>query len=273
MKKPLLSKVLWIICALAFCGALSSIALAAVKKDAHVTQVIRNVHLLTGKSAAKPASVNDSVAEGQAVRTGGESRAELTFTDRSITRLGANTVFTYGEGAKVLDLTSGAALIVVPKETGTIRVNTAATTAAVTGFVALVESHVTAATKWMIIAGHACVKRRGKGHREPCVNLNPGDMLIIQPGTRDNGTVEKFDIPKAVGSALLLTEFGKLPKWALNDIQEGIDSTGGNGGPPGTGKDPTGHDSIDQKTATDTTHPGFIPPPGSPPPSSSNRPR
>ena len=41
MKKPLLSNVLWIICALAFCGALSSIALAAVKKDARVTQVIR----------------------------------------------------------------------------------------------------------------------------------------------------------------------------------------------------------------------------------------
>ena len=180
------------------------------------------MHLLTGKSAAKPASVNDSVAEGQAVRTGGESRAELTFTDRSITRLGANTVFTYGEGAKVLDLTSGAALIVVPKESGTIRVNTAATTAAVTGFVALVESHATAPTKWMIMAGHACVKRRGKGH-EPCVTLGPGDMLIIQPGTRGNGIVEKFDIQKAIGSALLITDFGKLPKWALDDIQEGID--------------------------------------------------
>ena len=170
MKKPLLSNALWMICALAFCGALSSITLAAVKKDARVTQVIRNVHLLTGKSAAKPASVNDLVAEGQAVRTGGESRAELTFTDRSITRLGANTVFTYGEGARVLDLTSGAALIVVPKETGTITVNTAATTAAVTGFVALVESHVTAATKWMIVAGHACVKRRGKGHGDPAAH-------------------------------------------------------------------------------------------------------
>jgi FecR protein len=275
MKKPFLSNVLWMACALAFCGALSSIALAAAKKDARVTQVIRDVRLLGSKSAAKPASVNDPVAEGQAVRTGGESRAELTFTDRSITRLGANTVFTYGEGARVMDLTSGAALIVVPKESGTIRVNTAATTAAVSGFVALVESHVTAATKWMIIAGHACVKRRGKGHGgdKPCVNLNPGDMLIIQPGTRGNGTVEKFDIPKAIGSALLLTDFGKLPKWALNDIQEGIDSTGGNGGPPGNGKDPTGHDAIDQKAATDTTRPGFIPPPGSPPPSSANRPR
>lgn len=264
MKKPLLSNVLWIICAFAVSGALSSITLAAAKKDARVTQVIQNVHLLTGKSAAKLASVNDLVAEGQAVRTGGESRAELTFTDRSITRLGANTVFTYGDGAKVLDLTSGAALIVVPKETGTITVNTAATTAAVSGFVALVESHVTAASKWMIIAGHACVKR--KGHREPCVNLGPGDMLIIQPGTHGNGTVEKFDISKAIGSALLITDFGKLPKWALNDIQEGIDGAGGSGGPGGNNTDPTGHDAIDQKTATDTTHPGFIPPPGSPPP-------
>jgi hypothetical protein len=268
MKRSLLSHLLWIICLLAVGGALASVALAAAKKDARVTQVIRDVRLVSSKAASHSAAVNDAVREGQAVRTGGESRAELTFTDETITRLGANTVFTYGEGARVLDLASGAALIVVPKESGTIRVNTAATTAAVTGFVALVESHVNAATKWMILAGHACVKRRGKGSNSgaPCKDLYPGDMLIIQPGTHGNGTVQKFDIPKAMDSALLFTEFGRLPKWALNDIQEGINGSGGNGGPPNRPGDPTGQDTIDQRTAADTPSPRFVPPPGSPPP-------
>src|SRR5205809_598567 len=84
--------------------SLSDFATAAGKKDAHVTQVIRDVRLLTSKAGTRPATVNDAVQEGQAVRTGGESRAELTFVDQTITRLGANTVFAYGDGAKEFDL-------------------------------------------------------------------------------------------------------------------------------------------------------------------------
>jgi hypothetical protein len=129
----------------------------------------------------------------------------------------------------------------------------------------------------MVIAGQACVTRKGKGKggpKEPCVTLNPGDMLIIQPGTRGNGSVQKFDVPKTVGTALLLTDFDKLPKWALDDIQEGIDQAGGGNPPGGGGKDPTGHDSVDQKSASSgTPPPKFVPPPGSPPPDSRTRPR
>jgi uncharacterized protein YjlB len=213
--------------------------------------------------------VNVSVREGQAVRTGTDSRAELTFTDQSITRLGANTVFTYGEGAKELDLSSGAALIVVPKEVGKVKITTAAATAAVTGFTALVESHAKAVNKIMVIEGEACAKKLVGGVAVgPCVTLHAGDMLIIQPGTRGNGSVHKFDIKKTVDSALLLTEFGKLPKWALDDIQAAIDAQNGGGGPPpGGGGDPTDLNTVDQKTNASPT-PGSpnVHPPGTPPP-------
>lgn len=236
------------------------LAVAVDKKDAHVTQVIHDVRLLA-KSAARPAAVNDAVREGQAVRTGGDSRAELTFTDQTITRLGANTVFAYGQGAKEFDLSSGAALIVVPKEVGRVKINTAAATAAVTGFTALVESHAKSTSKFMILEGDACVKRLVKGVPiDPCVNLHAGDMLIIQPGMR--GVVETFDIKKTLESALLVTDFGKLPKWALDDIQTAIDGQSGGKGPGGGGgKDPTGLGDIDQKEAASTQPPTKIPPP------------
>ena len=249
--------------------------LAAEKKDAHVTQVIRDVRLLASKTGARAAAVNDPVQEGQAVRTGGDSRAELTFTDRTITRLGANTVFTYGQGAKEFDLSSGAALIVVPKETGTVKINTAAATAAVTGFTALVESHAKALNKFMIIEGEACVKKLVNGTPTgPCTTLHAGDMLIIQPGTRGSGSTHKFDIKKTINSALLVTEFGKLPKWALDDIQGAIDAqNGGSGGPPPGGHDQTGLGTVDQKTAASPTPPppNIQPPPGSPPPTGARR--
>src|SRR5689334_7970524 len=148
----------------------------AAGKDARLTEVIRDVKLLASKAAAgRAASVNDSVQEGQAVRTGGDSRAELTFTDQTITRLGANTLFSYGQGAKQMDLSSGAALVVVPKEAGTVRINTAAATASVTGFTVLVESHPNAINKFMVLEGEACVKKIGKhGSSEPCTTLHSG---------------------------------------------------------------------------------------------------
>jgi hypothetical protein len=251
--------------------ALAGLAGAAGRKDAHVTQVIRDVKVLA-KAGARPAAVNDSVHEGQAVRTGGESRAELTFADQTITRLGANSVFTFGQGAKEFDLSNGAALIVVPKEAGTVRINTAAATAAVTGFVALVESHAKGINKFMIIEGEACVKRkRGAIPTEPCTTLHAGDMLIIQPGTRGNGQTRRFDIKKTVESALLITEFGKLPKWALDDINGAIDGQNAGGGPPGGPQDPTGLDTIDQgMNAKPSSTPKYVPPPG-PPPGRANR--
>ena len=44
--------------------------------------MIKDVRLLTSKTGARPASVNDDVREGTAMKTGSDSRAELTFIDR-----------------------------------------------------------------------------------------------------------------------------------------------------------------------------------------------
>src|SRR5258707_16317 len=118
MKKLFYSDFIRIVFAIVATIGLARLTTASDKKDARVTQVIKDVHLLGSKSAPRPATVNDSVGEGTAVRTGGDSRAELTFTDQTITRLGSNTVFSYGQGAKDFDLASGAVLMVVPKEAG-----------------------------------------------------------------------------------------------------------------------------------------------------------
>ena len=48
------------------------------------------------------------------MRTGVESRVELTFSDLTITRLGANTIFSLSRGAREIELTSGAVLLEVP---------------------------------------------------------------------------------------------------------------------------------------------------------------
>ncbi|HEU5247124.1 MAG TPA: hypothetical protein VFU09_08555, partial [Candidatus Udaeobacter sp.] len=64
-------------------------------QQARVSQVIQDVRLMEARGAPRPAAVNDTVTQQMGVRTGVESRAELTFTDLTITRLGANTIFSF----------------------------------------------------------------------------------------------------------------------------------------------------------------------------------
>src|SRR5260370_26572118 len=59
---------------------------AAQRKEARVTQVVRDVSLLTPHVAARPARLNENVTDGSAVHTRADSRAEPTFADLTITR-------------------------------------------------------------------------------------------------------------------------------------------------------------------------------------------
>jgi len=77
---------------------------AAQLKEAQVTQVVKDVKLLPTSAAARPATVNDEVRVGTAVRTGMDSRSELKFTDQTLARLGANTIFSFTEGTRNLNL-------------------------------------------------------------------------------------------------------------------------------------------------------------------------
>src|SRR5205814_8332969 len=97
---------------------------AADLKEARVTQIVRDVKMLPNAAPARPAIVNDPVRDGTAVRTGVESRTELMFSDATLARLGANTIFSFNEGTRNLELTDGAMLLRVPKNAGGAKINT-----------------------------------------------------------------------------------------------------------------------------------------------------
>src|SRR5689334_13607765 len=89
--------------------AMQPLTNGAPLQEARISQVMQEVRLLEAHAAPRPAVVNDRVTQGRAVRTGVESRAELTFADLTITRLGANTIFSFS-GTRELNLKSGAIL-------------------------------------------------------------------------------------------------------------------------------------------------------------------
>ena len=89
-----------------------------------VTQVVQDVKVVPSGSAARPAALNETVHQGSAVQTGTQSRSELTFQDQTITRLGENTIFTVGQGARTVELGSGQFLLYVPDNArgGTVKI-------------------------------------------------------------------------------------------------------------------------------------------------------
>src|SRR3977135_2952265 len=121
--------------------AVSPAVYAVQLKTARVTQVIKDVKLLGVQGAQRSAAISDDVREGTAVRTGTDSRTELTFTDLTITRLGANTIFSFNAGAREIDLAGGAVLVEVPRDGAPVKINTSAVTAAISGGTAFFEYH------------------------------------------------------------------------------------------------------------------------------------
>ncbi len=181
-------------------------------KAARVTQVIKDVKLLGAQGAQRSAAISDDVREGTAVRTGMDSRAELTFTDLTITRLGANTVFSFNAGARQLDLGGGAVLVEVPRNAAAVKINTAAVTAAITGGTALFEYHKGMPAKLLILEGKG--QFCSKIHPDECVTVGPGEMAMMTIDGRITQPT-KFNAKLVMSTSKLIVGFPPLANEAL----------------------------------------------------------
>ncbi|HEY2380352.1 MAG TPA: FecR domain-containing protein, partial [Terriglobia bacterium] len=197
------------------CGVLfilvapTRLANAAALQEARVSQVIQDVRLLEAHAAPHAAAVNDKVTHGSAVRTGVESRAELTFNDLTITRLGANTIFSFTAGARQAELTQGAILLQVPPNAPPVRANTTAVTVAVMGGTALLSTGPPA--KFMVLEGTGTIYPLG--HPEKAVTVRGGEMVIAEGGHVSKP--EKFDVKLVLATSPLVADFPSLANLPL----------------------------------------------------------
>jgi hypothetical protein len=185
-------------------------ALAAdSKKEARVTQIIRDVKLLPSDAAARPAAVNDKVREDTGVRTGGDSRSELTFADLTITRLGSNTIFSFNKAGRNVQLDSGSILLRVPKDSGGGAIKTSAVTVAVTGTTVIFESTRAGKSKLIVLEGGArasLVKHSGQSQY-----VRAGQMLEVPAGATTLPLPTNIDLNQIMNSHPLITDFPPLP--------------------------------------------------------------
>jgi mannose-6-phosphate isomerase-like protein (cupin superfamily) len=230
---------------------------AAQRKEARVSQVVRDVNLLAPHAAARPAHLNESVTEGSTVRTGVDSRAELTFADLTITRIGANSIFSFEENGRNVNVENGAILLRVPTDSGGARIRSSALTVGITGTTVMFEHHRRTYTKLIVLEGSSeawLTKYPGKR-----VRVRGGQMLIVKAGATHLSEPVGIDLDRLLRTATLITAFPPLP--SLDLIRNVVNGQKKSGGPLINPLiDPTGMGARDVNASTRPQSTPFKPP-------------
>jgi hypothetical protein len=190
-----------------------NIASSAEFTEARVTAVVHDVKLLRGQAVLRSAALNDEIREDTAVRTGLESRSELTFPDLTLARLGANTIFRFNQKVREVNLINGAILLRVPKNSGGATITTDAVTAGIVGTTVMMEYHPRGIAKFIVLEGVARLylkKRVGES-----ILVHAGQMMIIRWGATQLSDPVAVDISEIMRTSLLITGFGPLPSAPL----------------------------------------------------------
>src|SRR5438876_10451029 len=107
-------------------------SIAGPLTSAEVTKVINRVSVIDPAKGTHPAVLRDVIKDNLALQTGARSRSELLFQDNTLTRIGAETFFSFKTGTRDLTLENGSMLLQVPKGLGGAKIHTAAVPAAIT---------------------------------------------------------------------------------------------------------------------------------------------
>lgn len=176
--------------------------------EANVTQVTKDVRLITDQAVARSAVLGDAVESGTTIRTGTKSGVELTFTNRSVIRLAGNTVVTFNKGSRDLTLKEGAMLFQVPKSARGAKVNTGTITAAATGTTGILERLGDAYFKILLLEGDGRVylpDRMGES-----VVVRAGQILMAKPEPKTLHEPADYSIEQLYKTSRLITDFMPL---------------------------------------------------------------
>ena len=164
---------------------------------AEVTKATNVVLLLPRNTKAAP---GDVVSGDSALKTGGNSRAELEFPDLTITRVGSNALFRFLAGKREITLDGGTLLFSSPKGAGGGKVQAGAITAAVTGTDFLI-SNINKRVKVICLSGKVLVyftanPKEGRG-------LKPGQMVDVAAGATKIPAATTINLTTLLATSML----------------------------------------------------------------------
>ena len=150
--------------------------------SAEVTKIINQVSVIDPAKGGHPALLREVLKDDLALQTGIKSRSELLFQDNTLTRIGAETLFSFKTGTRDLTLEKGSMLLQVPKGLGGAKIRTAAVTAAITGTTIMMEYIPKQYIKVLVLEGSLRLSRNGSFG--DALLLRPGKMVIMRPDAK-----------------------------------------------------------------------------------------
>ncbi len=164
------------------------------------------------------AKVNDTFSTPDVLRTGPNSRAELLADDKTVTRVGANTIFSFEANKREINLQQGSVLFNSPSGKGGGTIRTAAATAAVLGTTLIVSATPNGGFKVLMVEGRGQITSGGSAR-----SLTAGQMTFVLPGQRGLSPVYNFQLKEQVGNSKLIRGF-RAPLQSLPKIAAAVSS-------------------------------------------------
>jgi len=198
---------------------LALLAVANHSASASTVSFLKNSVYRIDNTNKVTATLNDKVESNTQVGTGEQSMCELSLYDKSVTRIGANAVFSFVEQERLVKCDKGTFLVSKDPETETITVTTGSVTAAINGSTVMFDvtgdaTHVAVAET---TTGVVVTDKNGKS-----VTLQSGEGISATPAGMASTTPRSVDV-KDLTSSPLFTEAGLAPL-ANNALIKGVTS-------------------------------------------------
>jgi hypothetical protein len=201
--------------AVALCsGVFVQQSVAGPLTSAEVTKIINRVSVIEPAKGDRPAALRDVIKDDLGLQTAARSRSELLFQDNTLTRVGAETFFSFKTGTRDMTLEKGSMLLQVPKGLGGAKIHTAAVTAAITGTTIMMEYSPRQYLKVLVLEGSLRLSRDGSGDS---LVLHPGKMVIMRPDAKKIPDPVDVDLTQIVRTSTLINFPGSniLPSMPL----------------------------------------------------------
>ena len=206
-------------------AALVASANAGPLRSAQVTKAVNDVRIYQPAADGRPANLGDTISGASSLHTGHQSRAELTFQDSTLTRVGANSVFSFRTGSRDLEIGQGTILLQVPKNAGGATIRTATVTAAITGTTTLMEYNPKHWVKFITLEGTAKLALgAAKDKKVKFVDIPAGHMIVMHPDATRIPAPVVINLAKLVATSGLAgrSRFGPLPAKAQQFINQAV---------------------------------------------------
>lgn len=184
------------------CAGMSAFA-ATPLTESTFTEIINQANVVAAATKnTTPARTNEVFKAPNLVRTGPASRVEMTAPDKTVTRIGANSVFTF-EDERNIRLEKGSILFHSPAGMGGGAVKNRGTAAAVLGTTMICAMLPDGSFKIMCLEGFVKVTLSNG----LSITLKAGEMIIVPPDGLSFGSLMQFNIGQLVGELQLTGGF------------------------------------------------------------------